>query len=149
MTDESFPADPPPRSPQREKGRRLRRMAFAPLWLASVLVLSLGIAATAAYLIMRRPDVVETVAAPPPPAELSPEVVRRAEALRALDDALADQIDALRRQIEQPRCPPGTAIESSGNLGKSSFDEAVYGSSVRARQAAPRDDVSLFGRGRP
>src|SRR5512132_2039381 len=142
MTDESSPADLQPRSPQREKGRRFRRIAFAPLWLASVLVLSLGIAPAAAYLITRRPDVVETVVPAPPPIELSPEVVRRAEALRALNDALADQIDALRRQIEQPPCPPATAIESSRNLGKSSFDEAVHGSSDRARQAAPQDDVS-------
>jgi hypothetical protein len=136
MTDESSPADPQPRTPQREKGRRFRRIAFAPLWLASVLVLSLGIAAAAAYLITRRPDVVETVAPSPPPAELSPEVVRRAEALRALNDALADQIEALRRQIEQPPCPPGTAVEANGDFGKSSFDEAIHGS-PGARQAAP------------
>jgi hypothetical protein len=137
MTDESSPADPQPRSPQREKDRRFRLILFAPLWLASVLVLSLAIAAAAAYLITRRPDVVETVAPPPPPAELSPEVVRRAGALRALNGALADQIDALRRQIEQPPCPPGTAIEANGDFGKSSSDEATHGSPDRARRAAP------------
>ena len=73
----------------------------------------------------RRPIVVETVVPAPTPAELSPEVVRRAEALRVLNHTLADQIDALRQQIEQPRCPPGTAVESSGGVGKSSFDEGA------------------------
>jgi hypothetical protein len=121
MTNETSPADLPP---WRAGHPRFRRVAFAPLWLACVLVLSLGIAA-AAYLMTRRPIVVETVAPAPTPAELSPEVVRRAEALRALNGALADQIDALRQQIEQPRCPPGTAVESTGGVGKSSFDEGA------------------------
>ena len=117
MTNETSPADLPspqslPDRPPPRAGRPwFRRVAFAPLWLACVLVLSLGIAAAAAYLMTRRPIVVETVAPAPTPAELSPEVVRRAEALRALNGALADQIDALRQQIEQPRCPPGTAVE--------------------------------------
>ena len=110
----SQPEHPPPR----EKRPWLQRIAFAPLWLASVLALSLGIAATAAYLMTRRPIVVETVT-PPPLAELSPEIVRRAEALRALNRTLAEQIDALRQQMEQPRCPPGTAVESTGGVGKS------------------------------
>lgn len=131
MTNETSPADlPPPQSqpdrpPPRAGHPRFRRVAFAPLWLACVLVLSLGIAAAGAYLMTRRPIVVETVAPAPTPAELSPEVVRRAEALRALNGALADQIDALRQQIEQPRCPPGTAVESTGGVGKSSFDEGA------------------------
>jgi hypothetical protein len=144
MTKGTSPADlprrplQPDRPPPRRAGHpRFRRVAFAPLWLACVLVLSLGIAAAAAYLITRRPDVVETVLPAPPPAELSPEVVRRAEALRALNGALADQIEALRRQIEQPPCPPGTAVEANGDLGKSSIDEAIHGSPDRARQAAP------------
>jgi hypothetical protein len=87
-----------------------------------VLILSLGIAAAAAYLTTRQPAVVERVAPPPAPAELPPEVLRRAEAQRALNGALADQIDALRQEIEQPRCPPGTAIDTTGG-GKSSLDE--------------------------
>ena len=127
MSDETSPTDTPPRQSQpgrtwlREERPWFRRIAFAPLWLASVLVLSLGIAAAAAYLMTRRPNVVETIAPPRPPAELSPEVVRRAEALRALNDTLADQIDALRQQIEQPRCPPGTAVDTTGGgVGKSS-----------------------------
>jgi hypothetical protein len=129
MSDETPPADTPPRQsqpgPTRPREERLwfRRIAFAPLWLASVLVLSLGIAAAAAYLMTRQPDVVERIAPPPAPAELSPEVVRRAEALRALNGALADEINALRQQTERPRCPPGTAIDTTGGLGKSSFDE--------------------------
>lgn len=117
MTNGTSPADLP-RLPQQERPR-FRRIAFAPLWLASVLVLSLGIAVAAAYLMTRRPDVVEVVAPPPASAELSPEVVRRAEALRALNGTLAEQIDALRQQIQQPRCPPGTAIESTDGAGKS------------------------------
>jgi hypothetical protein len=123
MSDETSPGDTPTRQsdPVRTQPRDerpwFRRIAFAPLWLASVLVLSLGIAAIAAYLMTRQPDVVERIAAPPPPAELSPEVVRRAEALRALNSALANQIDALRQQIEQPKCPPGTAIDTTDNVG--------------------------------
>jgi hypothetical protein len=128
MSDETSPGDTPTRHSERRTQPRdestwFRRIAFAPLWLASVLVLSLGIAAAAAYLMTRQPDVVERIAAPTAPAELSPEVVRRAEALRALNSALADQIDALRQQIEQPRCPPGTAIDTTDDVGKSSFHE--------------------------
>jgi hypothetical protein len=128
MSDETSPAETPPRQSQRGRTRTreerlwFRRIALAPLWLSSVLVLLLGIVAAAAYLMTRQPDVVERIA-PPPPAELPAEVVRRAEALRALNGALAEQIEGLRQQIEQPRCPPGTAIDTTGGVGKSSFGE--------------------------
>jgi hypothetical protein len=129
MSDETSSADKstrqlePGRMQSRDESPWFQRIAFAPLWLASVLVLSLGIAAAAAYLMTRQPDVVERIAAPTAPAELSPELVRRGEALRALNSTLADQIDALRQQIEQPRCPPGTAIDTTDDVGKSSFRE--------------------------
>jgi hypothetical protein len=110
---------------------------LAPLWLASVLVLSLGITAAAAYLLTRQPDVVERIAPPAAPAEPSPEAVRRAEALRALNGALADQINALRQQVEQPQCPPGTAIDTTGGVGKSSFDEDASRSPGRLAISPP------------
>lgn len=89
-----------------------RGLAMAPLWIASVLVLAMGIAALGAYLTTRQPDVVERVLPPPPPPGPSAETMRRLEALRALNGGVTQQIEALRRDLAgPPQCPPGTAFD--------------------------------------
>src|SRR5512134_1992334 len=108
-------ASPTENGPTASGPRRPRRIALVQLWVASVLVLSLSIAALAAYLTMRTPELVERVLPPPPPPALPAEAVRRFEALRALNSDLRSQIDALRRELEgSPQCPPGTELESAG-----------------------------------
>jgi hypothetical protein len=113
MSNEASPTENGPAAP--DPGHRSRRIALAPLWVASVLVLSLGIAALAAYLMMREPDVVERVLPTPSPPDVPAETARRFEALRAMNSALTDQLEALRRELERPpQCPPGTALDSAG-----------------------------------
>ena len=110
MSDETSPEEKASATPQGR--RRSPRLALAPLWMASVLVLSLAIAGLGAYLAMRQPDVVERVLPPPPQSEDTAETARRAEALRALNDGLREQIEALHRELEHPpQCPPGTELE--------------------------------------
>jgi hypothetical protein len=116
MSDNVSPGENGPAAPEARR-RRSRRVALAPLWVASVLVLSLGIAALAAYLTMREPDVVERVLPAPPPPDVPAETARRFEALRALNNGLREQIEALRRELERsPQCPPGTELESAGGM---------------------------------
>jgi hypothetical protein len=116
MSDDVSPGENGPAAPEARRSRS-RRIALAPLWAVSVLVLSLGIAALAAYLTMREPDVVERVLPPPPPPDVPAETARRFEALRALNSGLRDQIEALRRELERsPQCPPGTELESADGM---------------------------------
>jgi hypothetical protein len=111
MSDDASPEENAP-APEH---RRFRHIALAPLWVASVLFLSLGIAALAAYLMTREPDVVERVLPPPPAPDVPAETARRVETLRALNSGLTDQIEALRRELERPpQCPPGTELDSAG-----------------------------------
>jgi cytochrome c-type biogenesis protein CcmH/NrfG len=119
MSDDTQSGDVP--QPGRQR-RWSRRIALAPLWVASVLVLLLAIVSVGAYLMAREPDVVERVLPPPPAPELPAEAARRAEALRALNSGLADQVEVLRQQLEQPpQCPPGTEIDGTGGIRKSSM----------------------------
>jgi hypothetical protein len=118
MTDDVSPEENAPAAPEGRR-RRSRRIALARLWVASVLVLSLGIAALAAYLMTREPNVVERVLPPPPPPGVPAETARRFETLRALNSGLKDQIEALRRELERsPECPPGTELDSAGVIPK-------------------------------
>jgi hypothetical protein len=121
MSDHVSPEE---NAPAPEDRRRLsRRIAMAPLWVASVLVLSLGIAALAAYLMTREPDVVERVLPPPPRPDVPAETARRFETLRALNSGSRDQIEALRRELERsPQCPPGTKLESAGGTPQPLLD---------------------------
>jgi len=101
---------------------RRRAIALRPLWIAGVVLLSLATAAAGAYLLTREPPVVER-ALPAPPAEgPSPEAVRRAGALRALNGALENQIGDLKQQIEKPQCPPGTVLDPAAAGGKAALD---------------------------
>jgi cytochrome c-type biogenesis protein CcmH/NrfG len=100
-------------------GDRPRRIVLAPLWLASVLVLSLGIAGLGAYLMMRQPEVVERILPPPPLPNGVAEAQRRAEALRARNLDLANRIEAVRRELDlPPQCPPGTELDPADGSGK-------------------------------
>jgi hypothetical protein len=115
MSDHVLPEENAP-APE-DRRRRSRGIALAPLWVASVLVLSLGIAALATYLMAREPDVVKRVLPPPPPPGVPAETARRFETLRALNSDLRAQIDALRRELERsPQCPPGTKLQSAGGI---------------------------------
>lgn len=99
--------------------RPRRVIALWPLWIASVVLLLLAIAGVGAYLLSREPNVVERIL-PPPPEQPSAETVRRAEALRGLNDALEGQISDLHKQIETPQCPPGTELDPAA--GKTTLD---------------------------
>jgi hypothetical protein len=85
-------------------------------------MLSVAAVGVGAYLLARRPQVIETTV-PAPAVELAPEVVRRADALRALNRSVEDQLAELRHQLQQPpQCPPGTALETNGSVGPSPLD---------------------------
>jgi hypothetical protein len=104
----------------KENSRRAgRRIALAPLWLASVLVLSMCIAALGAYLMMRQPQVVERILPPPPPPDDVAEAQRRAEALRARNLDLANRVEAVRHELGlPPQCPPGTELNPATGSDK-------------------------------
>ena len=121
MSDANSPAANVPPTTE----HRLRGVALAPLWVASVLVLSLAIAGIGAYLMMRQPEVVERVLRPPAQPDNKAEAARRAEALRARNLDLAKDVEALRYELEQPvRCPPGTELDPLGGIRKSALNGA-------------------------
>ncbi|QLH39066.1 MAG: hypothetical protein HWD60_09085 [Defluviicoccus sp.] len=101
--------------------RSRRVIALWPLWIASVVLLLLAIAGVGAYLLSREPNVAERILPPSPPEQPSAETVRRAEALRGLNDALEGQISDLHKQIETPQCPPGTELDPAA-AGKTTLD---------------------------
>ncbi len=101
--------------------RPWRSIALWPLWIASVVLLLLAIAGVGAYLMSREPQVVERTLPPSAPEQPAPETVRRAEALRGLNDALEGQISDLHKQIETPQCPPGTEFDPAA-AGKTTLD---------------------------
>ena len=120
------PVDPGPRpAPLVERRRWSDRIPLAGLWLGCVITLLLATGTAAAYLLVRQPEVVERAAPPQPPAEPSPEAVRRAEALRELNQALEAQLGTLKNEIEKPQCPPGSAFDTSAEVGATPLPAAV------------------------
>ena len=118
-------ANPPGGNASPTAEHRLRAVALAPLWVASVLVLSLAIAGLGAYLMMRQPEVVERILPPPAQPDYTAEAARRAEALRARNIDLARDVEALRHELKQPaECPPGTELDPADGIRKSALDGA-------------------------
>ena len=118
-------ANPPGANVSPTAEHRLRGVALAPLWVASVLVLSLAIAGLGAYLMMRQPEVVERILPPPAQPDDTAEAARRAEALRARNIDLARDVEALRHELKQPaECPPGTELDPADGIRKSALDGA-------------------------
>ena len=118
-------ANPPGGNASPTAEHRLRAVALAPLWVASVLVLSLAIAGLGEYLMMRQPEVVEHILPPPAQPDYTAEAPRRAEALRARNIDLARDVEALRHELKQPaECPPGTELDPADGIRKSALDGA-------------------------
>ena len=118
-------ANPPGGNASPTAEHRLRAVALAPLWVASVLVLSLAIAGLGAYLMMRQPELVERILPPPAQPDDTAEAARRAEALRARNIDLARDVEALRHELKQPaECPPGTELDPADGIRKSALDGA-------------------------
>jgi len=127
------PPPPPPRG--------IRAIPLATLWVLAVVLLSAAAAATAGWLYFRTPEVVERTLPAPPAPEASAEAIRRAAALRALNQSLQQQIDALRRQVDAPQCPPGTKLDVSalpgGGTAASSATAAPAVTSVTPPAGSP------------